>query len=70
MQAGELKEGDWFRWSRDGRACERLAGGVKIIGGKDCVPVHPLQPVPSEPGGYVPISDEVTLLTHKAVRLN
>jgi len=65
-----LKEGDWFRWSRDGRTCERRAGGVMVIGGNDCVPVQPLQPTPNQPGAYIPVIDEVTLLVRKEVRLN
>ncbi len=70
MKAKELKTGDWFHWKKDWRMFRRLAGGVKTIEGKECIPVRLLQPTIMMPGCYIPADDEVTFSGEKLICLN
>ncbi len=69
MKARELAENVWFKWPPDWRVFQRLPRPVKIIEGKECVPVRPIQPTAMMPGGYIPADDEVVLFKATSIRL-
>lgn len=70
MKARELAEHDWFRWEDDWRVFARLPGELKVIDGRECIPVRPLQPTANMPGGYIPADDEAIPYKASSLKLN